>query len=277
MKPRSARCSCRAAAVKVAAAGVALMFTFAALASAPAMAQDGASSGSDWERLDQVLVIPRVYKPAVNADAPAVMDGPAAGEGCGSSSLGQGPGGAIAVAGTADCANTNAPQMQAEGQSSGSADTLDSTREAANAPVQSVAPGIAQAAPGGPGPSVGTMDDYRRQQEAAAEASAAAGVGRMPPPVIVGPPRVPYYLPRSYKAPAPPMAHIYVPSPRFPRAPLASWMPRPRPPMVVAPPAWMPRASVPMVAARPPIFIPRSFGSVGARPGPAGIGGWRGR
>jgi hypothetical protein len=248
MKPRSARYRHGAVALKVAAAGA--MLVFAALASAPACARDSGSSDSDWERLDQVLVIPPVYKPAAKANAPAAVDPPAASEGCGNSQLAMGPGGAIAVAGTADCQSTNTVQTQAQRQDSGPTGPSGSSQAATSPAAQSAAPADAQASP-----PVGTIDDYRQQQETAAE----LGANQMPPPIVVGPPLVPYYLPRTYQVPDAPMARIYVPTTAFPRAP------------------WMPRPSVPMVSARPPMRIPPAVGSFGVTPGFIGMGGWRRR
>lgn len=279
MKRRSARRYGTAAAKVVAMSAAFVLMTVAA---APVFAGDGASSGStNWERLDQVLVIPRVYKPAAKGSQPTVMDDPSAGtaqadQGCGKSRLGSGPDGAIVVAGTADCQNTNAPQMQADGSSSGSGAGPDSTEQAASA-TAATAPGPDLGEPEGSGPMVGTIDDYRQQREEA-EVSITAGVAvPMPPAVVVAPPLVPYYWPHTNMEPAAPATHVYVPQQNFPRVPLATWMPQPTAPMTVAPPAWMPRPSIPMVAARPPIFIPRAVGSYGASPGFVGIGGWRGR
>lgn len=263
MKPRSSRYRYREAAVKIAAVGA--IIVFAALASMPACARDSGSSDSDWERLDRVLVIPPVYKPAVKADAPG------ANHGCGDSRLGAGPGGAIAVAGTADCQSTNTTQAQE--QNSGSSEASDPNQSAASPPTQSAAANAGQAESGNSGPPLATIDEYRRQQEAQAEAAATIRANRIPPRVVVGPPLVPYYLPRRYVAPAaPPMSRIYVPRTAFPPT---SWMPRPAAPVVPASPAWMPQTRVPMVAVRPPMFIPPTVGRFGVTSGFAGMGGWR--
>lgn len=265
MKPRSSRYGYREAAVKIAAVGA--IIVFAALASMPACARDGGSSDSNWERLDRVLVIPPVYKPAAKANAPQASDG------CGDSRLGAGPGGAIAVAGTADCQSTNTTQAQE--QNSGSSEASDPSQAAANPPTQSAAANTGQTESGNSGPpvgTVGTIDQYRRQQEAQAAVAATIRANRIPRQVVVRPPMVPYYLPRRYAAPAaPPMRHIYVPTTAFPRT---SWMPRPAAPVVPASPAWMPRTRVPMVAVRPPMFIPPTAGRFGVTSGFAGMGGW---
>jgi hypothetical protein len=269
VKPRSSRYRHGAAAVKAAVVGA--MLVFVALTSTPACARDNGSGDSHWERLNRVLVIPPVYKPDAKAETSATADG------CGNSRLSTGPGGAIVVAGTADCQNTNTPEMQAQGQGSGSTEASASSQPAASAPEQSAVPNTDQADSGSLGPPVGTIDDYQRQREAAAEASAALGAYQIPPSVVVGSPTVPYYLPRTYAAPAPPTTHVYVPTMGFARAPLASWMPRPGAPMPVGPPAWMPQGGTPMIAARPPMFIPPAVGSFGVTPGFGGVGGWRGR
>lgn len=247
--------------MKIAAVGA--IIVCAALTSTPAYARGSGSSDSDWERLDRVLVIPPVYKPAAKANVPQTNNG------CGNSRLGAGPGGAIAVAGTADCQNTNTTQAQ----NSGSSKASDSNQAAASPSTQSAGASTGEADSGNSGSQVGTIDEYKRQQQAEAEVQAAIRANRIPPAVVVGPPVVPYYLPRRYAAPVgPPMNHIYVPTTAFPRA---SWMPRPVAPVVPASPAWMPQARVPMVAVRPPILIPPTAGGFGVSSGFVGIGGWR--
>lgn len=276
MKARGARYGYRAAALRIWALGT--MLVVSVLISASVFAADGAPRASDWERLDQVLVIPPVYKPdakgntsAATPSASSSSGTPAARAGCGSSTLNVGPDGAVSVSGTADCTNTNAPAAEVPVQDAGETAAPQSAPQAAGgSAVQSAESGTAEADAGGVAPSVGTLDDYQ-QQEAADEAAARAGLGRPPPAVVVGPPMLPYYLPRTYAVPTPPMAPMYVPQASFPRA---TWMPQPVSPMVQGPPAWMPRAGVPTVAVRPPMFIPPAVGSLGVTPGAAGIGGW---
>jgi hypothetical protein len=232
----------------------------AASAATPACARDASSADSDWERVDSVLEIPPVYKPAARSSAPATADLPPDGSGCESQKLGSGADGAVAVAGTADTACAAAGSASDDRQVS-SSDSGQRESDSADSPAAA-------------DPAIGTLDDYR-QQQAAAEAAARAAIGQIP--VVVGPPLVPYYLPRAYAAPAPAMNHLYVPSTGFANiAPRASWMPAPVTPMVVPPPAWAPQPTVPMVAAPAPMFIPRTFGSFGRSAGyGAAAGGWR--
>ncbi len=275
MRPRSPRYG-RAAVVAACAAVISV-----AVAWAPAYARDSGGADSDWEPLDRVLVIPPVYKPAAKAKAPATADLPGGPAGCAAPPLDSGADGSIAVAGTADstgtadsgCAPTGSGDAQAQDSPSERSAAPDSAQPAqADDSGQPQASGGAQEDAATVDSAIGSINDYQ-QQEAAAEAAAAPGIGQVP--IVVGPPPVPYYLPRTYAAPAPAMNHVYVPAPAFPRTPLASWMPRAPTPMVMAPPAWMPQPAVPMTAAPAPMFIPRAFGGGGGASGFGASGGWR--
>ena len=221
MKVQSVRPGRGAIATKFAAAGAALLL--ATIVGGASYANEAASGGSDWEEVDQVLVLPSVYQPRGRASNQAAAANPSAPDSASTSPSTAAPaaspdcpappatlddGGAVAVGGVHDCAATSGSNPQGQ-QAAADAAQQDGDSSPAD---------------------LGSLEAYQEQQAAAEELS-ASGVIQMPA-VIVGPPIVPYYLPRTYAPSAPAMTNIYVPAPTFPSA-LPAWMP---PPMTRLPP-----------------------------------------
>lgn len=219
MKVQSVRPGRGAIAAKFTAAGAALLL--ATIVAGASYANEAASGGSDWEEVDQVLVLPSVYQPVGRASNQAGAANPSAPDSASAGSSASAPatspdcpappatlddGGAAAAAAAQGCVPADGSDPQAQ-QAAADAAQLDSDSSPAD---------------------LGSLEAYQEQQ-AAAEELGASGVIQMPV-VIVGPPIVPYYLPRTYAPSAPVMRHAYVPAPTFPPS---AWMP---PPMTRLPP-----------------------------------------
>jgi len=204
----------RRATVAVTTAAFALMF--AASMAGTSLAQDTSKSGSSWERLDSVLVVPPVYRP--DADS-----GPNSGrtDGCAEDCPGaDNPGiGELptAVIGTADNP-TAASAGTADNPTDQSVAVDGSTPDGSASQPQAAATGDQQSADG-LDPSVGSAQDYQEQQ--AAQELGSNGIVQVPA-VIIGVPLGSYYAPGPFAPAAPAFAPV-----RSLSSP--AWMPQPMP------------------------------------------------
>jgi hypothetical protein len=183
----------RAAAIEIAAAGLALLVCLAI--SGTSWAQDADPNSSDWNKVEQVLVLPSVYAPSASANDAAAASS-------------QQPGDASAQ----DC-NTDA--------SNAAGDPADKTDPAANSgAVQNCAATATDESPAVQASTddneqvnddldgkLGSTQEYQDQQSAAEELN-SAGVVQMPPAIIAGAPVILYGAPRAYAAPVRPLPII---------------------------------------------------------------------
>jgi hypothetical protein len=230
-------------AITVAIGAFALIFV--AVMAERSYAGDAGADGSNWQKVDKVLVLPRVYQPSGTADAPADV----CAEDCTDPGSAEPP---VAVQGTADIPTDEGVAVNG------------STPDQSGSQEQQAAGGGEQSADSLDG-SIGSAEDS--QVQAASPELGSTGIVQVPGAVIAAPtgsysyymPGTPsYYIPRTYIPRTSALASpVFAPVRSFPTSP--AWMPPPMPTVV-------PRPSI------VPPGIPRTIGSF-----PGGFsGGFRG-
>jgi hypothetical protein len=211
---------------------------FVAVMVGTSYAGDAGADGSNWQKVDKVLVLPQVYQPSGAANAPADV----CAKDCADPGSAESP---VAVQGTADV-----PTDEGVAVNGPTLDESGSQEQRAADAEQSV---------DGLDGSIGSAQDY--QAQAAAQELGPSGIVQAPGviigaptgPYIIGAPIGPYYVPRTSALASP----VFAPVRSFPTSP--AWMPPPMPTVV-------PRPSI------VPPGIPRTIGSF-----PGGFsGGFRG-
>jgi hypothetical protein len=224
-----------AVAITVAIGAFALIFV-AVMAERSYAGEAGADS-SNWQKVDEVLVLPRVYQPGDTANAPADV----CAEDCPNQGSAEPP---VAVHGTADvptdegvAVNGSAPDQSGSQEQQAAGDGAEQSADSLDNPI-------------------GSAEDYQVQAEAPELGS--SGIVQVPGAIIAAPirsysyylPGTPsYYVPRTYI----PRTPVFAPVQSFPTSP--AWMPPPMPTVV-------PRPSI------VPQGIPRTIGGF-----PGGFGG----
>ena len=219
-------------AITVAIGAFALIFV--AVMAERSYAGDAGADGSNWQKVDKVLVLPRVYQPSGTADAPADV----CAEDCTDPGSAEPP---VAVQGTADiptdegvAVNGSAPDQSGSQEQQAAGDGAEQSADSLDNPI-------------------GSAEDYQVQAEAPELGS--SGIGQVPGAIIAAPirsysyylPGTPsYYFPRTYI----PRTPVFAPVQSFPTS--QAWMPPPMPTVV-------PRPSI------VPPGIPRTIGSFPGR------------
>jgi hypothetical protein len=223
-----------AVAITVATGAFALMF--AAVMVGTSYAGEAGADSSNWQKVDRVLVLPRVYQPSESANAPADV----CAEDCPDPGSAESP---IAVQGTADVPTDEGVAVNG------------STPDQSGSQEQQAGGGGAEQSADSLDGSIGSAQDY--QVQAAAPELGSSGIVQVPGAIMAAPIRsYSYYIPGtpSYYVPRTP---VFAPERSFPTSP--AWMPPPMPTVV-------PRPSI------VPQGIPRTIGGF---PGGFG-GGFRG-
>jgi hypothetical protein len=218
----------------------AFTLVFVAVMVGTSYAGDAGADGSNWKKVDRVLVLPQVYQSTGTANAPADV----CAEDCADPGSAESP---VAVQGTADVPTDEGVAVNGP--------TLDES----GSQEQQAADGGAEQSVDGLDGSIGSAQDY--QAQAAAQELGPSGIVQAPGviigaptgPYIIGAPIGPYYVPRTSALASP----VFAPVRSFPTSP--AWMPPPMPTVV-------PRTSI------VPPGIPRTIGNF-----PGGFsGGFRG-